>query len=168
MVVVLVGCSSLEPAPVLDCPSFTIQSYGPTTYADSTARTVDCVLKHYNTLFGVPAERVEPLTLILGSKKAVYGIHEFPALYQNSTGSIHFQRQPDTMLLLHEIAHHFVKMRLGKKIPIWLNEGIATYLGWSAMDEEHLVIGEIPVIHFKTLKEMSHNHSLIPLDRFFP
>lgn len=161
------GCRSPASTTMESRPAYTIRSYESDSRADSTAKTVDRVLKHYSTLFGVPLDRVEPLNLIMGSRKTAYGVDEFPALYQISTSSIHFKREPDTMLLLHEIAHHFVKMRLGRKVPLWLNEGIATYLGWSAMDEDHLVIGEIPVIHFKILKEMSRDQTLIPLDEFF-
>ncbi|MFH1999043.1 MAG: DUF1570 domain-containing protein [Planctomycetota bacterium] len=163
---IVAGCVSAGPAPVLHRPSFSIQSYDAATPEESTTQTIECILKHYCNLFDIPNDRLDPLTIVLGSRKAGYGVDEFPALYQCSTSSIHFHRQPDTMLLLHEIAHHFVKMRYGDRIPIWLNEGIATYLGWSAMDEDHLAIGEIPVIHFKTVKEMSLVQKFIPLDHF--
>jgi hypothetical protein len=45
-----------------------------------------------------------------------------------------------------------------------LNEGLATYLGWSAMEKDRIWVGEIPVIHLKTLKRLTRNGDLLPLE----
>ena len=105
------------------------------------------------------------LRIRLDREDAIFASDEFPALYESATSSIHFHRQPDLMLLLHEISHHFTDHVL-PHAPLWLNEGLATYLGWSAMDGERILTGDIPVVHYKALKELARENRFVPFQRF--
>lgn len=159
------ACLGTPPESVIDNHSYKIRSRNSHLVADKTADTVDRILAHYHSIFQVQAQDLPSLTIELGDLSEEYKAGDHPALYQSSTGRIRFLRKPDTMLLLHEIAHHFIVTYLGD-IPVWLNEGVATYLGWSAIDADHLALGEIPVTHFRTLRMLCRSEKLMPLKEF--
>jgi len=129
------------------------------------AEDIDLIFKNYKRLFRLNSVDLQNLTIHLNDQSEIFDTDEFPALYQVSNRSIRFYRKPDHMLLLHEIAHHFIRHSLGS-VPVWLNEGMATYLGWSAMDGERIITGEIPVVHYKAMKKLLEQNKLIPLNEF--
>jgi hypothetical protein len=159
------GCTAPDSTSLARGGRYVIHSDNGEEEAREVAAKVDGILDHYERLFGLRDEEVDQLMIFLETKDGAYEHGEYPALYRNSTRSIHFQRMPDTMLLLHEIAHHFIRIRLHDP-PVWMNEGLATYLGWSAMDSEYLSVGEIPVVHYKTLQRMSRNGEIESFSAF--
>lgn len=161
----LLGCTAPDSASLANGGRYVIHSDNGREEAREVARKVDVILDHYQGLFGLSEEEVDQLLIFLENQEGDYGHGEYPALYRNSTRSIHFQRKPDTMLLLHEVAHHFIRIRLHDP-PVWMNEGLATYLGWSAIDDEHISTGEIPVVHYKTLQRMGSTGQIEPLSSF--
>jgi hypothetical protein len=91
---------------------------------------------------------------------------DYPALYRSNPPGIVFRTLPDNSLLLHEIAHHFVLARRGAFPAVGLNEGLATYIGWSAMGKDGVILGQIAVEHCRIAGEAAREGRLIPLDEF--
>lgn len=161
------GCSTPGALSRYEGKNYVIHSRGKSQdEIEALSKDVDLIFGYYKTLFRVPDEQVWKLHIHLEEHDTDYEYDDYPALYRSSTQSIHFCRVPDRMLLLHEIAHHFIRIRMGEP-PVWLDEGMATYLGWSAMDEDRIVVGEIPVAHFKTLKTCGRDRTLLPLEDLF-
>jgi hypothetical protein len=161
----LTGCHALEHGTPAQDPTFEIRSTGEPEYTRRIHATVENIIMHYWSLFAVQDVRIPRITIVLGGEEDDYDPEEHPALYDTSSSSIHFRRKPDTMLLMHEIAHHFIRFRLGE-VPVWLNEGLATYLGWSAVDRDHIVLGEVPVVYFRTLRALAREGALMPMEEF--
>ncbi len=161
----LLGCSAAAPLKVLEGDNFKIRSSLPHPKLGEFAGTVARIFEHYEELFGLHGDEIEELLLLLDNSTGRPAKSEYPALYNKADRSIHLEGEPVLMTLLHEIAHHFIQARLGE-VPVWLNEGLAVYLGWSAMDEDELVVGEIPVVHFKILRSMAEKDELMPLAEF--
>ena len=95
----------------------------------------------YTRLFGFPEGGVPAVRVCWTEARGTEESEIYPACYRPDTGTILFHRTPDRMLLLHEMAHHFIHRACGHA-PLWLDEGTAVYLGWSAMDSTHLVEGD--------------------------
>ena len=52
---------------------------------------------------------------------------------------------PTLLTLQHECTHQYLYARYGKHVPIWLNEGLATYLKYGVIGKEGMLIGIVPV-----------------------
>lgn len=90
-----------------------------------------------------------------------------------------------THTLLHEGAHQFVHMAFGfpvppqfedyfvkglenlPSVPLWLNEGIATYMENSYYDGDNLVVGEININRLRQLQAEMRENRYVTLDRLF-
>jgi hypothetical protein len=161
----LTGCQVVESSRPAPEPSFEIRSTGDSEHVRHVRSVVENIIGHYCELFTLDESKIPLITIVLDDEEGAYDPEEHPALYRISTGSIHFRRKPDTMLLLHEIAHHFIFHRWGE-VPIWFNEGLATYLAWSAMDGDHIVVGEVPVLYFRNLRTLARQGGLMPMAEF--
>ncbi len=160
------GCRSPLPDRVIKDEHFILHAGGDPVQYEEYGEIIGKIMAHYETLFRVKGEEVDALRIVIESRDRTFESAAYPALYRSENRTIYFKERPDCMLLLHEIAHHFIQVRLGDT-PLWLNEGLATYLGWSAMGENRLIVGEIPIIHYKTLKEMERKGTLLPLEDLF-
>ncbi|MBU0754036.1 MAG: hypothetical protein KJ645_02785, partial [Planctomycetes bacterium] len=98
---------------MLSDPDFVIQSQRPVSEVRPVEDNVERILGHYCRIFMLDSKNVPPISIILGDQFDWYGSGEYPALYKPSSKSIRFMRKPDTMLLLHEIAHHFIQAACG-------------------------------------------------------
>ena len=158
------GCSSLDPQAKVKEEPFVIHGQGKDGDEKDLAREVERIFRYYGNLFGVREGEIPRLAIYLDSRDADFESEQYPARYETTPPSIHFHREPDSMLLMHEIAHHFIQTRLGS-VPTWLHEGLAVYLGWSAMDDKRILVGEIPVAHYKTLKTSLREETLYPFSK---
>jgi len=129
----------------------------------------------YGGLFGVDENALPPLVIEIKKEKPVVEkeagannivAEPYPALYRTGPARIIFKGPPDDGLLLHEIAHHFIIASFDPSPPSWLNEGLATYLGWSALGEKGIVAGEIAVEHCRVVKDAAANGGLVPFSDF--
>jgi hypothetical protein len=119
------GCSTQQPAYALDGDRFVLYTSMTQEPIEEIKPVVEQIMGHYRVLFGLENREIDELRIYLDSDGEVFESEAYPAVYQSATNSIYFKRKPDHMLLLHEIAHHFIRIRMGD-IPIWLNEGLAT------------------------------------------
>jgi|GEM_PF-3299642 len=132
------------------------------------------VFRFYSDLFQVTEESVPQLEItVTGSRPGVQGsdagtgsADEYPALYRAAPPRIVFRRPPDGSLVLHEVAHHFILLRTGRRLATCLNEGLATYLGWLAVGENGPILGDVALEHGRTAQRAARAGKLIPLATF--
>lgn len=166
MWLIFCSCGSIKKTHILERDSYRlISSQLVSEELEAFDRDIGLIFANYKRLFRKRNHELAPLTIFLDWETRVFGADEFPALYQKTTQSIRFHRKPDLMLLLHEIAHHFIE-NSGVETKVWMNEGLATYLGWSALDGERIITGEIPVVHYKTMKGLIKEGHITPLAEF--
>jgi len=133
--------------------------------SDKVGRVYDL----YGELFQVEEQTLSQLLVLvrIGAGENLGESEEWPALYQTDPTRIIFFEPPDDALLLHEIAHHFLPARLGPSIRPCVNEGVATWLGWSAAGERGLILGEIAVEHSRAARRAARKGQLIALGDLF-
>jgi len=133
--------------------------------SDKVGRTFDL----YEELFQVDEEALPQLLVLvrLGAGENLGESDEWPAIYRTGPARIIFYEPPDDALLMHEVAHHFIPSRLGPSVPPCVNEGVATWLGWSAVGEGGLILGEISVEHSRVAQRAAREGRLIALRDLF-
>jgi len=161
------GCRTVVYEPSRDLPYMV---FSDESWEDVKALSdeIGAVFALYSALFQVDERDLGQLFVRMEIRGAADGAggEDYPALYRTNPARIFFLKQPDRALLLHEIAHHFIPARLGRAQPTCLNEGLATYLGWSAVGESGLIPGEIAVEHSRVARRAALAGGLIPLADF--
>lgn len=148
---------------------FSVVTHGDWADVKRLSDRVAKIFTLYSSLFGVEAGEMDFLSVKVKQNPTFVGVpgeDEYPALFRLDPPRIEFNTQPDLGLLLHEMAHHFIVESFGGLPPPWLNEGLASYLGWSAVGEDAMIPGEIAVEHLKSVKRAALEGGLIPLRDF--
>ncbi len=70
--------------------------------------------------------------------------------------------------LYHEGFHQFAHDRLGRDVPMWLNEGMAEYFAEATWSGESFITGQKPLKRIENLQEAIQSRNFIPLSRLFP
>lgn len=162
------SCAEPEYVPSSDLP-YMVHTGGSWDEVKELSDKVGRVFDIYEDLFQVEAEALSQLLVLLRSDvgENLGESEEWPALYETDPTRIVFFEPPDDALILHEVAHHFIPARLGPSVPPCINEGLATWLGWSAMGSDGLLLGEIAVEHSRVVKRAAGERRLVPLREFF-
>ena len=162
------SCAEPQYVPSSGLP-YMVHTGGSWDEVKSLSDEIGRVFELYEELFHTPEQTLPQLLVIvrIGTGENLGESEEWPALYQTDPTRIVFFEPPDDALLLHEIAHHFLPARLGPSIPPCINEGVATWLGWSAVGERGLILGEIAVEHSRVARRAAREGQLIALRDFF-
>ncbi|MEW6744235.1 MAG: hypothetical protein AB1486_15895 [Planctomycetota bacterium] len=117
----------------------------------------------YEDLFGLQTAALGPLEIIdtVPAGEVRVGTLD-PGSYEGRSRRIVLRDTPDDELLLHEIAHHFIRGLRERTAP-WINEGLAVYLAWSAVGEEEIAPGGLPIHHVQEVVELAACRRLRPL-----
>lgn len=167
VIVVLPGCGSTGTNS--STPPFSVVTSGDWDDVKRLSDRVAKIFRLYSQLFGVKAEEMEFLSLTVEQspgRGGTRGGDDYPALYRSDPPRIEFNTPPDLELLLHEMAHHFIEVSFDGLPAPWLNEGLATYLGWSAVGPDAMIPGEIAVEHLRTVRRAALAGRLVPLRIF--
>jgi hypothetical protein len=121
---------------------------------DEIALRITFIFNQFEDLFQIHVADLAHLEVIDVVPEGEVRIGENdPGRYDAKSNRIILQETPDDELLLHEIAHHFIGALEQSPKP-WANEGIAVYVGWSAVGEDRIVQGELPLHHVLEAKKL--------------
>ena len=156
-------------------------------HTDLNAALVTELAQRMDTMYGVYASRLSefsppkdapPLKVYLFNRRAEY--MEFTLYQAANTGGV-FMTGPRTCLasflqgqgrdalrrtLQHEAFHQFAYYTISKRMPIWLNEGLAQLFEEGIWTGRDFVVGEVPPRRVRQLNDDIRNHTLVDFKTF--
>src|SRR5262245_22071763 len=160
-VLLCASCDTLDHS--LERERFTLRSSGEIERVNQLATRIGFVFDLYERMFQIDAKSLPHLEVVdLVPAGEVRVGEEDPGRYEGRASRITLQETPDDELLLHELAHHFIRAIEDHPRP-WVNEGLAVYLGWSAVGYDRIVPGELPLHHVVEIQALVREGKVLPL-----
>ena len=75
-------------------------------------------------------------------------------------------RDPLRRTLQHEAFHQFAYFTISRRLPVWLNEGLAQVFEEGIWAGDHFLLGQVPPRRVRQLQVDLDHHKLAPLDKF--
>ncbi len=104
-------------------------------------------------------ESVAPTSLSGTGGGFVAGSNQILAFKENRT------REEVLSTLYHEGFHQFLYNRVSRKVPIWLNEGLAEYFAEATWDGDAFIMGQKPVQRIHALQDAARSGTLMPMQK---
>ena len=139
--------------------------------AEVKARLTAMGGEYHRRTKGFTTKKPKPMPFYIFSEKSDYyaagGIPGSAGTYRRDKLLAHFRQEAPSgswRTIQHEGFHQFADQTIGRRLPVWLSEGLAEYFEEGIWTGDHFVTGLVPPRRLKRLKEAMAADSLVGFD----